>query len=75
MEIVDPLSTCQGFIWVFLPQEVHLLGYNCRDWVASMNLTDAYLHIPINPRSRTFMRFTHIVSSVPIPQHLESSLS
>ena len=28
------------------------------DWAFSLNLTDAYLHVPIHPRSRKYLRFT-----------------
>ena len=29
------------------------------EWVTSIDLTDAYLHIPIHPQSRKFLRFHH----------------
>ncbi len=29
------------------------------DWVASVDLTDAYFHIPIRVSSRKYLRFTH----------------
>ena len=29
------------------------------EWVASINLSDAYLHIPIYPTSREYLRFCH----------------
>ncbi len=29
------------------------------DWVASIDLTDAYFHIPIRPSSQKYLRFTH----------------
>ena len=28
------------------------------DWAFSLDLTDAYLHVPIHPRSRKYLRFT-----------------
>ena len=32
---------------------------NTGEWVTSINLQDAYLHIPIHPRSRKYLRFAH----------------
>ena len=29
------------------------------EWVSSIDLSDAYLHIPINPKSRKYLRFCH----------------
>ena len=29
------------------------------EWVSSIDLSDAYLHIPINPNSRKYLRFCH----------------
>ena len=29
------------------------------DWAVSIDLTDAYLHVPIHPRSRKYLRFVH----------------
>ena len=29
------------------------------EWVSSIDLTDAYLHIPIHPNSRKYLRFCH----------------
>ena len=29
------------------------------EWVSSINLADAYLHIPIHPNSRKYLRFCH----------------
>ena len=29
------------------------------EWVTSIDLSDAYLHLPIHPQSRTFLRFHH----------------
>ena len=29
------------------------------DWAVSINLTDAYLHVPIHPRSRKYLRFVY----------------
>ena len=38
-------------------------GINLRitqvEWVTSIDLSDAYLHIPIHPQSRKFLRFHH----------------
>jgi hypothetical protein len=28
-----------------------------RDWVATINLKDAYFHVPIHPMARKFLRF------------------
>ena len=28
-----------------------------KDWAVSIDLTDAYLHIPIHPQSRKYLRF------------------
>ena len=36
------------------------------DWAFSLDLTDAYLHIPIHHRSRKYLRFTLKRSSVPV---------
>ena len=34
--------------------------FDCeQDWAVSINLTDAYLHIPIHPQSRKYLRFVH----------------
>ena len=30
-----------------------------REWVSSIDLSDAYLHIPIHPNSRKYLRFCH----------------
>ena len=30
-----------------------------QDWVISLDLTDAYLHVPIHPSSRKFLRFSY----------------
>ena len=35
----------------------HLIVNN--DWAVSIDLTDAYLHIPIHPQSRKYLRFVH----------------
>ena len=32
---------------------------NTGEWVTSIDLQDAYLHIPIHPRSRKYLRFAH----------------
>ncbi len=34
------------------------LSLNAGDWVTSLDLTDAYFHIAIHPRSRRYLRFT-----------------
>ena len=39
-------------------------------WVSSIDLLDAYLHIPIHPNSRTYLRFLPQVTGVPV--HLPS---
>ena len=36
------------------------------EWVASIDLSDAYLHIPIHPNSRKYLRFLPQVSGVPV---------
>ena len=35
------------------------------EWVSSIDLSDAYLHIPIHPNSRKYLRFCHRCSSSP----------
>ena len=40
------------------------------EWVSSINLSDAYLHIPIHPNSRKYLRFCLQVAGVPV--HLSS---
>ena len=35
------------------------------EWVSSVDLSDAYLHIPIHPNSRKYLRFCHSCSSSP----------
>ena len=32
---------------------------NTGEWVTSIDLQDAYLHIPIHPRSQKYLRFAH----------------
>ena len=34
-----------------------MIMYN--DWAVSVDLTDAYLHVPIHPISRKYLRFVH----------------
>ena len=36
-----------------------LLSIQKGDWVVSVDLTDAYLHVPIHPSSRKFLRFLY----------------
>ena len=36
-----------------------------REWVSPIDLSDAYLHIPIHPNSRKYLRFCHKCSSSP----------
>ena len=43
METPEPIRTC------LVPGE----------WVSSINMSDAYLHIPIHPNSRKYLRFCH----------------
>ena len=38
------------------------------EWVSSIDLSDAYLHIPIHPNSRKYLRFCYKCSSSP-PSH------
>ena len=40
------------------------------EWVSSIDLSDAYLHIPIHPNSRKYLRFCQKVTGVPV--HLPS---
>jgi hypothetical protein len=32
---------------------------NKGEWTASLDLTDAYLHVPMRPRSRKYLRFAY----------------
>jgi hypothetical protein len=43
--------------WTLLPSSV-IDRVHVGDWLASIDLTDAYLHIPIHMESRRFLRFT-----------------
>ena len=38
---------------------VHQDLSDSREWVSSIDLSDAYLHIPIHPNSRKYLRFCH----------------
>ena len=40
------------------PESIRI-SLNSGEWVTSIDLQDAYLHIPIHPRSRKYLRFAH----------------
>ena len=51
---------------------------NTGEWVTSIDLQDAYVHIPIHPRSRKYLRFAHrsqIYQFTSLPFGLEPSSS
>ena len=41
-----------------IPESIKM-SLNAGEWVTSIDLKDAYLHIPINHRSRKYLRFAH----------------
>lgn len=52
---INGLITCPSFKMETLTSVVH--GLKPGDWVAAIDLKDAYFHVPIHPESRKFLRF------------------
>ena len=43
------------------------------EWVSSIDLSDAYLHIPIHPNSRKYLRFCHVFQFTSLPFRLATA--
>ena len=62
LRLIIDLSTLNKYVFVqsFRMETQRKVRNTIRqnDWAFSLNLTDAYLHVPIHPRSRKYLRFT-----------------
>ena len=62
LRLIIDLSTLNKYVFVQsfrMETQRKVRNAICQnDWAFSLDLTDAYLHVPIHPRSRKYLRFT-----------------